>query len=127
MGNIDHVRLGRCNLHDLVRDIDRHILNGVGYDCVGDSDRLLFGRLQSARLVSFPAHPLDRVHDIFWLVDEGIAEVAGPPNVGVHLSDDIGHFGDRLDVIVPRLLIEVRNIIRVLHKAGRLHNFQWVR
>jgi hypothetical protein len=92
----------------------------------GGSDSLLGSCFQGAGTFSPGAHGLDAIHQFFRLIDERIAKVAGPGNVIIHLLDDLGNSGDRLDVRIPGLGIEVCDIVGVSYEAGGLDNFQWI-
>jgi hypothetical protein len=111
--NIDNLRIGGLNLHDLVGDVRGLLFDGIGDDRIGDGNDLLGCGFESAGVLGFGSHCLDGIHQIFRLVDECIAQVTGPGNVIVHLRNHVGKPGDRFDVIVPRLLINLGDVVRV--------------
>jgi hypothetical protein len=77
--------------------------------------------------LSLAPHPLNGIGDPLRLVDERIAQIARPLNVVVHLVDDLWESGDRFDIVVPGLRIELRDIVRVFDEPRGLYNFQRIR
>jgi hypothetical protein len=125
--NIDHVRLRGLNLDNLIRYIDRHLFDDVRDDRIGHRHNLLLSRFKRTAPLSLGPHPLDCIRYPFRLIDEGVAQVAGPLNIVVHLINDIGKLGNRFDIVVPRLRIEFCDIIRVFDEPGRLYDLQRIR
>lgn len=122
--NINHVRLRGLNLHHLISYVDRHLFDDVRDDRVGHRDDLLLSRFQRSASLSLGSHSLDRIRYPFGLIDERVSEIARPLNVVVHLVDDIRELGDRFDIVVPRLGIQLRNIVRVFNESCCLHDLQ---
>ena len=125
--NIDHVRLRGLNLHNLISYIDRHLFHYVRDDRIGHRHHLLLSRFERAAPLSLGPHPLDCIRHPFRLIDECVPKVARPLNVVVHLIYHIGKLRHRLDIVVPRLRIQFRDIVRVFHEPRRLHKLQRIR
>jgi hypothetical protein len=66
-------------------------------------DRLLLARRQSSLVLGLLAHPLNRIHDVGLLSEEGVSEIVRPLNVVAEPLDHVGEGGHRLDGGVPRL------------------------
>jgi hypothetical protein len=69
---------------------------------------------------------LDCVHHLFGLVNESLAQCSCPIQVRIHLGDHLGEFGDLLHVVIPRLVVQLGNVVRVLYKSRSLNNLQWI-
>ena len=124
--NINDLRVGRLDLHNYVGHIDDLLFDGLFDDRVGDDDDLLRCRFQHSRGIRFGAQHLDRIHQLFLLIEEGLAQVHRPREVIVHFLDQFRELRHGLHVFVPRLLVQLRNIIGVLDEPCRLHNLQGI-
>jgi hypothetical protein len=125
--DINDVRLRWLNLNYLVGDKHSLLIDDVRNHRIGDINDLLLGRFKRAGALSLRSHSLDRVSHAFRLINKRVAQVARPLNVVVHLINDIGEFGDRFDIVVPCLRIQLRDVIRVFHEPRSLHDFQRIR
>ena len=67
---------------------------------------LLLGRLEVARILRLPAHPLHGVHHVGLLREEGVAEIGRPLDVVGEPLHDVGKRGQALDARVPVLLLD---------------------
>jgi hypothetical protein len=94
------------------------------HDNVCDGDDLLRCRLEIPCLLRLASEILDGVHQLFGLINECLAEVNRPCQVLVHFSDQFRELRDRLDVIVPGLLIHLGDIVRVSDEARSLNHLQ---
>ena len=110
-----------------LHDDDRLRLDDLGLDLL-----LLVG-LQRALLLRLLPHPLDGVHDVGLLVEEGVPEVRRPLDVVTEPLDDVGQRRHRLDGRVPGLLgdrVHERLVLQVLvlrEPLLELHELERVR
>jgi hypothetical protein len=66
---------------------------------------LLWGRLEVAGGGRLGPQRLNRLHDLRLLRQEGIPDLAGPADLGVHHLQDLRHRGERLHARVPGFLL----------------------
>jgi hypothetical protein len=125
--DINDIRLRGLNLDHLVGYQHSLVFDVVCDDRIGHIDDLLVSGFERATLLGLPAHSLNGIGHPFRLVDEGIAQIAGPLNVIVHLVDYLRESGDGFDIVVPRLRIELGDIVRILDEPRGLHDFKRIR
>jgi len=103
-----------------------HDLRGGGFlhDHVRYRDNLLFGGFEVAGLLGHGAKFLDRVHHLFGLINESCAEINAPWQIGIHFGDHFREPRDGFDIVVPRLRIQLGNVVRVLHEPCGLDDFK---
>ncbi len=88
--------------------------------------------LQGSLLLRLLPHPLDGVHDVALLVEEGVPEIRRPLDVVAEPLDDVGNRRHRLDARVPGLLgdrVGERLVLQVLvlrEPLLELHDLQRV-
>jgi hypothetical protein len=97
------------------------------HDNVGDRDDLLLCGFEVAGLLGHRAEFLDRIHQFFRLINKSRPEIDRRGQVRIHLGDQLRELGDCFDVVVPRLSIQLRNVVRVFHEPGGLDNFKRIR
>jgi hypothetical protein len=122
--DINDFRLRGLDLDDGVGDDHNFLLNGLFDHSIGDDHHLLRSGLEIAGLLRFAAQGLDRVHNILLLIQEGLSEGGRPIQVIVHFVNDRREPGHSFNVGIPRLLVELGQIVGVLYKARCLHDFQ---
>ena len=92
---------------------------------------LLVGDELVARL-RLCAQPLYRIHHVGLLRQHGIAEILGPVDLVAHHRENIGCTGQRLDAVVPCLLVDrcleriAFQILVGFHPAVGLHGLQGI-
>src|SRR5579872_2115386 len=115
-GHIHHIRISRLDVY--VRPLLVNALLGRGP--------------QIARVVSFVAHVLDRLHNVILLVLIGLAQLRGPRQIPVQVRQHRGKLHESLDAWIPilavRFLGEIPSLqswIRLYHPV-RLYNLRWI-
>ncbi len=104
------------------RNINHSGIGGLNVDVrtlIGDN--LLRRVLQIAGSLGFAAHDLNGVHHILLLVVVGVAERRGPGKILVHVSQDRGKCGERLDAWIPGLLVDGLTEVITLQIGIGLH------
>jgi hypothetical protein len=103
-------------------------LGHIGFinNYVRHSDDLLLRGLEISGLLGFGPQRLNCIHYILRLVDKGLAQLSCPIQVCIHLGNHLGELGDLLHIVIPRLVIHLGNVIRVLYKSRRLNDFQGI-
>jgi hypothetical protein len=114
------------NLHHRVGYINDLALIFAFDDRIGNNDQLLRRALERSDRLGFGPQSLDGVHHVHLLVNKRIAKLDRPLEVCVHVFDDGGKFGRRLDVVIPGLIVELTEVAPVLDETRRLHNFERV-
>ncbi len=95
-----------------------------------DADLLLLGGDQLLVVIGLGAQALDRIHHIGLLREKGVAELLGPVELVAHHGEDVGGAGQRLDAIVPALLVHLRlqrialEALALFQPAVGLHDLQ---
>jgi hypothetical protein len=89
------------NLHYRVGHIDDLILVFAFDDYIGNGDYLLRRALERSERLCFGPQGLDGVHHVHLLVNKRIAKLDSPLEVCIHVFNDGGKFGHRLDVVIP--------------------------
>jgi hypothetical protein len=115
------------NFHYRVGHINDLLFDGSLNDCIRHDHDLLRRSLERARGAGLRAQGLDRIHQVQVLFLESLAQRDGPGQVLIQLLQHRRELGQGLDVLVPGLLVELRDIVRILHKPSRLDYFQGVR
>ena len=106
-GHIDNFRFGGNDLDDFF----------FLHDCN------LFSGFKISRLVSLGTKPLHRVHHVFLLIDNGVAQVCGPVQVLVHFIDDVGVIEQTNYAAVPSLIgLQFRIGFMFFQVAGGLND-----
>jgi len=95
-------------------------------DNIRDGDHLLSTGLERSSLVRLAAQLLDFVHQLFRLSEEGVSQLNRPSQVSIHLGYEVRELRYRLDVVIPRLVVDFSDIVRVPHESRRLHYFQGI-
>jgi len=90
---------------------------------IGGGHHLLWAGLEFAGGLGLGAQCLNRIHQIHGLLDERFAKLSRPPQVRVHLCDDLGKPGHLFDFVIPGLLIQFGDIVGILDESRRLHHF----
>jgi hypothetical protein len=122
--NVDNRWICRHDLDDFLGYVDDLRNIGLLHHNIGYVDDHLRRRLEVACLLSLAPKILDGVHQLFWLINERLAEANGPYQVLVHFSDQFRELRDRLDVVVPGLFIHFWNIVGVLNESRGLNDFE---
>ena len=114
IGWIFRIRPGSINRR---RIVVRHV-HRIGIGLLDDdrllvflclnADLLLLGGDQLLVVIGLGAQALDRVHHVRLLREHGIAQVLGPVDLVAHHRNDVCGAGERLDAVVPRLLLDLR-------------------
>src|SRR6185503_15995979 len=86
--HVDHLRIGRNDLDDLLLDFED----------------LLAVALQVAGRLRLAAKGLHRVEYRLLVGDHGLAKLRSPVEVGTHLLDDFGIVDQRLDRVIPAIV-----------------------
>ena len=136
IGWIFRIRPGSVNRR---RIVVRHV-HRIGIGLLDDdrlpvflrlnADLLLLGGDQLLVVIGLGAKALDRVHHVRLLREHGIAQVLGPVDLVAHHRNDVCGAGERLDAVVPRLLLDLRlqrialQGLALLEPAIGLHDFQ---
>lgn len=114
------------NLHHRVGHIDDLVLIVAFDDRIGNDDQLLGGVLQRSQRLGLGPQNLDGIHHVHLLVNKRIAKLDGPLEIGIHVFNDGGKFGHRLDIVIPGLIVELADIAQVLNETRRLHDLERV-
>ena len=93
--HVHRPRLGRLD--------DDHLLVFLGLN----SDFLLLRRDELLVVISLGAQPLDRIHHVRLLREEGVTQILGPFELVAHHGQNLGGAGQRLDAVVPGLLVDL--------------------
>ena len=109
------VRIGPRSV-DRGRIIIRHI-DGFGIGLLDhnrllaflslDADLLLLGGEKLLVVIGLGAQPLHRIHHVRLLGEHGIAEIFGPFELFAHHGEDVRGAGQRLDAVIPGLLLDL--------------------
>jgi hypothetical protein len=114
------------DLDDRVGYIDDLVVISPLDHGVGDGNDLLRRGLERTRGLGLGSQFLQRVHQVHGLFQKGLAEFGCPIQVGVHFGYDLGEPGQLLDFVVPGLLVNFRDVVRILNESGGLDDLERV-
>jgi hypothetical protein len=96
------------------------------HDRIGRGHNLLRGGLKRACFLGLRPEVLNGIHQVHGLFEKCLAQIHRPIDVPVHFRDHLRKLGHGFNLLVPRLLVHLGNVVGILYKPGRLHDLQRV-
>ena len=127
-GAVDHRRIIIRNVHGI--GIGRFDHDDLLVLDLLNRDLLLLGGRQLVVRLRPRLQALDRIHHVRLLSKHGVAERLGPVELVVHHLEHARRAGQRLDAVVPGLLVDFRfqliafEVLVLFDPAGGSHHFQ---
>ena len=124
--HIDDLGVGRLHLDDRVGHVDHLLFVDPLDDRVGDDHGLFGGGLQSASHLRLGAERLNGLHELALLGQERLPQLNGPRQIIAHLLRHSRDSGQGFHVGIPRLGIDLGEVVGILDQAGREHDLNGI-